>query len=105
MAGSNAVALQMPTEIGPLELKTIARSAHELWILLGDPAFNPAVTPLLEYQLHSIPVPDGERRSVLHAPDLSIVRMLDATLTRELLQKEILPPLGESEAARVAAWK
>lgn len=105
MAGRNAVAVQMPSEIGPFELKTIARSAHEVWILHGEAAFNPAIAPLLEYRLHSIPVSDGERRSVLHAPELGIVRIFDTTPAGDLFQKEILLPLGETEAALVAAWE
>jgi hypothetical protein len=84
-------------------LKTIARSAHEVWILYGEAAINAAIPPSLEYRLQSIPVSDGERRSVFHAHELGIVRIFDTTPAGDLFQEEILLLLGETEAALVAA--
>ncbi len=105
LSGSNAVVIQMSPYMDALELKAIARSAHEVWILTSEAADNPALAMLLEFRRHSIPVSAGERRSVLHAPELGIVRLFNSTQNGELTPNGVLLSLGDSEETLIAAWE
>jgi hypothetical protein len=99
-----AFVLQLPLDPSPSDLVQIARSAHEIWILQGEACGKPPFELLLKFRSQSIPVSAGERRSVLHAPELGIVRLFDVASAGDLVCQKVLLPLGEAERTLDAAW-
>jgi hypothetical protein len=102
--GSNAEFLVMPPVLTVLENQTLARAAHEIWMLQDDAAQSASVEQMVSYRTQSIPVSAGERRSLLHAPELGVVRIFRLTPEGTLAPHEVLLPFGETEVSLKAAW-
>ena len=95
-AGVNSAVLPIPSGLTPLEVKNIARAAHEVWILDGEADSNPSIQQLCQYRMQSIPVSAGEHCSLLHAPELGVIRVFAEDASGRLIIQDELLPLGES---------
>jgi hypothetical protein len=95
-AGVNSAILPVSSELTPLEVMNIAKAAHEIWILDGEVDSNPSIQHLCKYRMQSIPVSAGEHCSLLHAPELGLVRVFSEDASGTLIIQYELLPLGES---------
>lgn len=69
--------VRLPSHDDAQTLLQVCRAAHEVWVL-DEERSTPTVALALELRTQSAPPSMGERRSVLHAPELGPVRLWTA---------------------------
>lgn len=67
--------LALPADLDALTALAVCRAAHEVWVTEEEIAHSPMARTLLRFRTESAPPSLGERKSVLHAPEVGCVRL------------------------------
>lgn len=102
---SNVACFVIPAELPERHGQTLARVAHEVWLLQDEADISPVLKRLIDYRLESIPVASGERHSLLFAPEVGVVRTYEINSSGSLMEHKAMLALGESESALQAVGK
>lgn len=97
--GQAVACFVIPTQLSESCCQSLARVAHEVWLLNDEDRISAELKRLVSYRLQSIPANSGERRSLLYAPEVGTVRTFEANQTGALIERAAMLASGESESA------